>query len=71
MRHKAAAVVIAHNHPSGPPFATSGDRVTNGLIQSSLGAIGVSLLDDIVVKDGRCYGVMNLICKKFAESIKR
>lgn len=47
----ASAVVVAHNHPSGDPTPSADDRqVTRRLAQAGA-AVGVDLLDHLVVGD--------------------
>jgi len=49
----AAAVIVAHNHPSGDPNPSSADReVTRRLIRAGQ-LIGIPLLDHVVVGRGR------------------
>lgn len=45
----AAAVVMAHNHPSGDPTPSIADRETTRLLARALDALGVRLLDHLVV----------------------
>lgn len=49
IRFNAAAVILAHNHPSGNPEPSQADRVLTGRIVEVLGFIGVRVLDHIVV----------------------
>ncbi|HEY8341348.1 MAG TPA: DNA repair protein RadC [Egibacteraceae bacterium] len=47
----ASAIVVAHNHPSGDPTPSADDRqVTRRLAQAGA-AVGVDLLDHLVVGD--------------------
>jgi len=52
----AAAVILAHNHPSGDPLPSSDDRdLTRRLVEVG-NLIGVDVLDHIIVgHDGRYY----------------
>jgi DNA repair protein RadC len=45
----AAAVVMAHNHPSGDPGPSAADREATRLLARALGALDVRLLDHLVV----------------------
>lgn len=45
----AAGVVMAHNHPSGDPAPSVADREATRLLARALGALGVRLLDHLVV----------------------
>lgn len=54
LKHNAAALILAHNHPSGIAEPSSADRhITKQLIQA-LALIDVRVLDHIVVGDGKC-----------------
>ena len=57
VRRGAAAVIVAHNHPSGDPTPSPDDiAVTMRLVDSSE-LIGIRLLDHIIVGNG-CYTSM-------------
>lgn len=45
----AAAAIFAHNHPSGCPDASVADIQLTEYLQVSLGALGISVLDHLVV----------------------
>ncbi len=50
----AAALIVAHNHPSGDPEPSiSDDQITNKLVQA-LKLVDIRLLDHIVVGAGEC-----------------
>lgn len=49
----AAAVVLAHNHPSGIPEPSAADRAITDRIVQALELIEVRVLDHIVVGGGR------------------
>jgi DNA repair protein RadC len=54
IKRGAAAVVLAHNHPSGDPTPSSKDiEVTKRLITASE-VLGIKLLDHVIVGNG-CY----------------
>ena len=49
IRHKAASMIIVHNHPSGDPTPSPQDiEITNRLIQSSK-VISIPILDHIII----------------------
>ncbi len=53
IRHSAAAVILAHNHPSGDPEPSADDlRITERLAEAGR-ILGVEVLDHMVVGDGR------------------
>lgn len=49
----AAAVVVAHNHPSGDPEPSRSDEVLTQTLKSALGLVDVQLLDHFVVGGAR------------------
>jgi DNA repair protein RadC len=49
LRHNAAAVIFAHNHPSGVAEPSESDRAITNELREALGLIGVRLLDHFVV----------------------
>lgn len=53
IRHNGAAVIVAHNHPSGDPTPSAEDiAVTKRLAQAG-SILGIDLLDHVVLGDGR------------------
>ncbi|RBO84626.1 RadC family protein [Marinomonas aquiplantarum] len=52
LQHNAAAVIIAHNHPSGVAEPSQADISITSRIKSALELIDVRLLDHFVVGDG-------------------
>lgn len=52
LHHNAAAVILAHNHPSGAPEPSSADRQITQTLVSTLKTIDVSVLDHFIVGDG-------------------
>jgi DNA repair protein RadC len=49
LRHNAAAVVFAHNHPSGRAEPSDLDKTLTRKLQDALSCIEVSLLDHLIV----------------------
>ena len=49
LRHNAAAVLFAHNHPSGNAAPSSADRALTGHLVAALALIDVKVLDHFVV----------------------
>ncbi len=49
LRHKAARVVFAHNHPGGSARPSDEDIEVTGVLCRALHAIGISVLDHVVV----------------------
>ena len=52
MSHNAAAVIFAHNHPSGVAEPSSSDRVITQRLKEALALIDVRVLDHFVIGDG-------------------
>ncbi len=52
LRWNAAAVIVAHNHPSGIAEPSQADELITQRIKAALGVIDIRLLDHIVVGDG-------------------
>ena len=51
LKHNAAAMIVAHNHPSGVAEPSAADRAITETLQLALGMVGVKLLDHFVVGD--------------------
>lgn len=52
LRHNAAAVILAHNHPSGITDASKADRTITGRIVNALNLVDVRVLDHFIIGDG-------------------
>ncbi|MGE4549514.1 MAG: RadC family protein [Intestinibacillus sp.] len=52
MLFNASSVILAHNHPNGLALPSREDIATTRRIQAGLEAVGVRLLDHIIVADG-------------------
>ena len=53
LAHNAAAVILAHNHPSGLAEPSQADRLLTTRIVETLALIGVRVLDHLIVGHGR------------------
>ena len=51
LAHNAAAVILAHNHPSGDPTPSEADRAITLRLRDALGLVDVRMLDHLVVSD--------------------
>ena len=49
LKLNAAAVIVAHNHPSGNPEPSAADRAVTAQLKQALGLLDVRLLDHFVV----------------------
>ena len=52
LRHNAAAVILAHNHPSGVAEPSEADRALTAELRQALGLVGVRVLDHLVIGSG-------------------
>jgi DNA repair protein RadC len=53
LAHNAAAVILAHNHPSGVAEPSAADRAITLRLREALELIDVRLLDHFVIGDGK------------------
>ena len=51
--NSAAAIIVAHNHPSGDPEPSAEDLALTRRLASAGALLGIDLLDHVVVGDGR------------------
>lgn len=54
LQHNAAAVILAHNHPSGIAEPSLADRQLTERLQSALQLVDIRVLDHLVVGDCNC-----------------
>lgn len=54
LARNAAAVILAHNHPSGVAEPSQADEIITHRLKEALGLVDIRLLDHIVVGDGAC-----------------
>ncbi|EDV3051191.1 DNA repair protein RadC [Salmonella enterica subsp. enterica] len=54
LRHNAAAVILAHNHPSGVTDASKADRTITDRIVNALDLVEVRVLDHLIIGNGNC-----------------
>lgn len=52
LHHEAAAVVLAHNHPSGTVQPSRADEALTGTLKQALSLIDVRVLDHVIVAPG-------------------
>ena len=57
LQYNAAAVIVAHNHPSGVAEPSRGDESITLRLKEALALVEVQLLDHIVVGDGKCVSL--------------
>lgn len=51
--HLAAAVILAHNHPSGDPTPSKEDLALTARLKQAGELVGIPVLDHLVIGDGR------------------
>jgi DNA repair protein RadC len=54
LRHNAAALILAHNHPSGVAEPSVQDQALTRTLAEALGLIDVKVLDHFIVAPGAC-----------------
>jgi len=59
LARNAAAVILAHNHPSGVAEPSKADEMITHRVKEALALVDVRLLDHLVIGDG--------VCESFAE----
>ena len=57
LQHGAAAVVLAHNHPSGTAQASRADQAITARLKAALALIDVKVLDHVIVTQGQTYSM--------------
>ena len=60
LNHNAAAVIFAHNHPSGVAEPSQADRVLTDQLVSALSMVEVTVVDHLIVGDGDCVSFVDL-----------
>lgn len=59
LRYNAAAVILAHNHPSGNAAASENDRQLTKELCLLLDGIGINVLDHIITTSAQSYSSMS------------
>jgi DNA repair protein RadC len=57
LQHNSAAVIIAHNHPSGVAEPSQADEFITQRVKEALALVDIRLLDHIIVGDGQCVSL--------------
>ncbi|HFD13183.1 MAG TPA: JAB domain-containing protein [Crenotrichaceae bacterium] len=55
LKHNAAALILAHNHPSGETSPSEQDKQLTNRLKQSLGLFDITVLDHFIVGDGQAY----------------
>jgi DNA repair protein RadC len=54
LRHNAAAIIFAHNHPSGVAEASQADELITRRLKDALALVDIRVLDHLIVGDNSC-----------------
>jgi len=57
LQHNAAAVIVAHNHPSGNTEPSIADRSMTRRLAAGLDLLGVRLLDHLIIAGNECLSM--------------
>jgi DNA repair protein RadC len=57
LHHQAAAVVLAHNHPSGQVQPSRADETLTQALRAALGLVDVRVLDHVIVGPGQALSM--------------
>ena len=60
LNHNAAAVIFAHNHPSGVAEPSQADRLLTDQLVNALAMVEVTVVDHLIVGDGDCVSFVDL-----------
>ena len=56
--HHAAAIMVAHNHPSGDPKPSTEDKEATSLLSRSGKVLGIPMIDHVIIGDGNYYSFL-------------
>jgi len=51
----ASSIIICHNHPSGDPEPSTGDKEITKVLVTALEIVGIRILDHVVLGNGRFF----------------
>lgn len=57
LEHNSAALILAHNHPSGDPSPSESDRQITRRLKEALTLIDVRVLDHLIVGGAECVSL--------------
>ena len=58
MLHHAAAIMVAHNHPSGDPKPSLEDTEVTRMLARSGKVLGIPMIDHVIIGDGNYYSFL-------------
>jgi len=64
LHHNAAAVIFAHNHPSGISEPSQADRHITDKLKQALALFDIRVLDHFIIGDGPPYSLRSMDCFK-------
>ena len=56
--HHAAAIMVAHNHPSGDPKPSTEDTEVTRILARSGKVLGIPMIDHVIIGDGNYYSFL-------------
>ena len=56
--HHAAAIMVAHNHPSGDPKPSTEDAEVTRMLARSGKVLGIPMIDHVIIGDGNYYSFL-------------
>ena len=56
--HHAAAIMVAHNHPSGDPKPSTEDAEVTRVLARSGKVLGIPMIDHVIIGDGNYYSFL-------------
>lgn len=59
LKFHATSAILSHNHPSGLAFPSDNDIRTTTIVKKALSAVGVKLIDHIIIADMDYYSLVN------------
>jgi DNA repair protein RadC len=54
LKHNAASLIFAHNHPSGIAEPSEADKLITQKLQKALALVDIHVLDHLIVAGNRC-----------------
>jgi DNA repair protein RadC len=60
LAHNAAAVIFAHNHPSGSPTPSEADKAITHKLQQALRTVDIRVLDHLIIADNNAVSMAEL-----------
>ncbi|AOT09838.1 RadC family protein [Pseudoalteromonas luteoviolacea] len=60
LKHNAAAIICAHNHPSGVSEPSRADKILTEKLQKALSLMDIKVLDHVIVAGNRCVSFADM-----------